>query len=477
MAFFKPGKVVSGVLMTRTLLKWWQDRARQEANEGKFMGDKEVKALLSPKHAGLVLGGSRLSHDQSFRNSAIIAATGAGKTANFIIPNLLALDDVSIVATDPFGKLFEQTSGDLARRGYRVLKLDPTHLDASIGYNPLSRVKDFSSMTEIAHILVKTANHGSAGSDPFWVTGAQEILGILVKCLTNHVDAHRYANLANLQYLLNCFGDGEPLLPFVAGNAPDDSTYFGFKGFISQSEKTMQGILSQAKVALSSLSDPDIARLTEKSTFEFADLRRRKTALFVCFPQNRVSYYSFLVSLFFTELFHFAVDPKEPKGLPIYALFDEFGHFTVPSFSSIVTTTRQHGVSINIVLQALSQLEERYGREAANTILQGGIASQVYFSGMDIQTAEILAKTLGDKHSERVDSLGQVRTEREPLMSPAALRAMPDNQAVYVFANKRPMILDLKPYYADSGMRKRTERAAVRTEGIGEGRVEYVPLR
>jgi len=38
----------------------------------------------------------------------------------------------------------------------------------------------------------------SRTSDPFWSNGAEELLGILIKCLTNHVDADRFANLTDL---------------------------------------------------------------------------------------------------------------------------------------------------------------------------------------------------------------------------------------------------------------------------------------
>lgn len=98
----------------------------------------------------------------------MIAATGSGKTASFILPNLLSLDGRSLVATDPSGTLYARTSGDLARRGYRVHRLDPLDLAASIRYNPLSRASTAPEMQEISHILVRAANGGSR-ADPFWI--------------------------------------------------------------------------------------------------------------------------------------------------------------------------------------------------------------------------------------------------------------------------------------------------------------------
>ena len=162
--------------------------------------------MLSPKNSGLLLDGdkARLSDDDSFRNLAVIATTGAGKTASFILPNLLSLEGSSIVATDPSGTLYARTSGDLVRRGYKVYRLDPLNLAESIGYNPLLRATTTSEMQEIAHILIRTANQGSK-ADPFWIAGAEEIVSILIKCLKNHAESGRYANLANVLYFLNSF--------------------------------------------------------------------------------------------------------------------------------------------------------------------------------------------------------------------------------------------------------------------------------
>lgn len=473
------GKWVGRFFIARALHSLWQQRHIRTENAGRFLDGKELRSLLSHKHSGLVLDGAsaRLTDDDSFRNLAVIATTGAGKTSSFILPNLLSLDGRSIVATDPSGTLYERASGDLVRRGYKVVRLDPTDLTSSIGFNPLSRARSFPEMQEIAHILIRTPNHG-AKVDPFWISGAEDIVSILIKCLKNHVEGERYANLANVQYLLNRFGDGGSLIPFVAANAPDDQTYHGFKGFIAQNEKTVQGMVSQAKSALSMLSDPDIAQLTAKSTFDFECLRNEKTALFLVFPQNRVSYYSLLANLFYTQLFHFCLDDRidARRSLPIYFLLDEFGHLTIPDFPAIITTTRARRISLSIVLQSVSQLEERYGKQGAHTILNGGVASRLFFSGMDIDTAQMLTRTIGDTHRERVDALGNLHTDREALMTPAALRAMPDNQVLYLFANKRPTLLTVTPYYELRDLAKRTKITPFRPQKQSMGKVEFVPL-
>jgi type IV secretion system protein VirD4 len=443
-----------------TAYTFYKNRQRHQENSARFMDRAEEKKLFAPKNKGLLIDGQsrRLSHEDSFRNLAVIATTGGGKSSAFIVPNILSLDDCSMVVTDPSGALYERTANDLKKRGFDVLKLDPRNLMDSIRYNPLDRARSFPEMNEIAHILVHTAAHGS-NLDPFWLSGAQDILAILIKCLKNHPQASRYANLANLHYLLMSFGNGDPLIPFVVDHTPDQATAQAFRGFISQADRTMQGMVSQAKSALTNLADDEIAKLTATNTFDFESLRARKTVVFLVFPQNRISYYSFLANLFYTQLFHYCLDDRAYRGnsLPVYFLLDEFGHLKVPDFPAIITTTRQRRISISIVLQSVSQLVERYGQDGANTILNGGMANRVFLSVPDLRSAQDISGIIGDVYSNRVNRFGEVRSEHEPMVTPAALMAMSSKQALLLVSGMRPLQFEVTKYFERRDFLKRAE--------------------
>lgn len=62
----------------------------------------------------------------------------------------------------------------------------------------------------------------------------------------------------------------------------------------------------------------------------------------------------------------------DARTLPVYVLYDEFGHSTIPDFVSTANTIRGYKVSLSIVLQSIAQLSARYGRDAAQSI-QGGL--------------------------------------------------------------------------------------------------------
>lgn len=440
-----------------------------------FLGAFEQRRILSSGNAGLVLDGrnGRLSANDSFRNCLVVATTGGGKTSSFIIPNILRQNAGSMVITDPSGALYEKTSADLRRRGFDVVALDPLNLDRSIRYNPLAHATNQRAVAEIAQILVRSANNSG---EKFWTDGAEDILTILIRCLKRHPDP-QYCNLANLQYLLNNFGDGSGIAEFIVRHA-DDQTYQQFKGFVSAAKNTMQGFLSTAKTSLKSLLDPDLAELTAGSTFDFASIRQRKTALFLIIPQNRISYYAFLMNLFYTNLFHFCLEDSalSPKSLPVYFLLDEFGHLHIPDFPSIITTTRARRVSISIILQSLSQLEARYGRYDANTIVNGGVATRLFFSGLDMETTEMLSRILGVRRREVLDAEAKRHLKDDNLLDAADIRAMGDDEALCLVANKRPMKLKVTPYFRVPEMVRKTSAAPYDPPSSGRIGLSFVPL-
>ena len=390
-----------------------------------FLSWWERRKVLNSSNKGLVLNGSnlKLSENDSFTHLALFARTGGGKTTSFIIPNILNRDNASMVITDPSGEIYKLTSGYLAQKGYKIKVINPTNLEQSLKYNPLSNANTHEEISEISKILIKSANPSTNPSDEFWLSGAEKILTIIIKSLKNS-PKKEFINLANVKHLLNSFG--AKLDDFIAKYA-DEITFNEYKGFLSGNEKTIQSFLSTAQISLNALSNPQIAKLLQSNEIEFKSLRDEKTALFITIPEQKISYYSFLLNLLYTQLFNFCMEiPKDElkDKLPIYFLLDEFGHLAIPNFSSIITTIRKFKVSISIILQSMSQLETKYGRTEAETILNGGINSKVFFSGADLNTTQMLEKILGRTITEQTNSKGYTQTKEKNLLNASSIRTL-----------------------------------------------------
>jgi len=453
----------------------------QKNSGAKFLSPLSTWKVINPGNKGLLIDGykDRLSEESSYTHLALISPTGAGKTSRYIIPNLFTLNNCSMVVTDPSGEIYKKTSGELKRRGFEIQVIDPSHPEATLRYNPLAKASSFTDIKEVAHILIKSANpsYQGGGGDAFWYQGAETLLDVLINALRG-TGEERYINLGNLLYLLQHFGeDGRRLDDFIRTNA-STSAYNQYVGLISGNPKTLQSFLSVALNSLSMISNPDIADFMSEDEVDFQQLRKKKTVVYLIIPSQKIEYYSFIINLFYTQFFNACMEkmPGE-KDLPIYCLMDEFGHSAVPSFSTIITTIRKYKVSISIVLQSIGQLRTNYGHNAAQTILEGGISSKVFYSGLDIQTAKMVEVMLGKARYEKVTLSGSSGSREENLMNADRVRTMKDEQALFFYANKEPIMMSTKAYFKQGKLAMMSKRLPYQFPNRKESKaLEYVPF-
>jgi type IV secretory pathway TraG/TraD family ATPase VirD4 len=420
--------------------------------DGMMSKQDEIKTF-SMFNDGLLVDGKskRLSAKESFNHLALFSRTGGGKTTSYVLPNIytLAKQKCSMVITDLSGEIYEKTSAYLHNQGFKIYVLDPKNLDESIRYNPLEYAKDSMSIDMLSEILISSSGlKGTKAEDKIWSDGAKNFISILIKVL-NSTNDKRYMNLANVRYMLNNFGrDGEPLDEFIKRYA-DDKTFSEYKGFISGNEKTIQSFIATASTALSPIGINDnLEKLTYTHSIDFKKFREEKSVVFIKIEQQYQEQYSFLLNLFYSQLFNVMMDKlPSAKDLHLYCLLDEFGNMNIPRFSSVITTIRKYNVSISIILQNINQLIKQYSQNEAKTILDGGIASKLIYSGADLDLASDLEKMFGFKESLKRQADGRHYYDKENVMNVSEIRTMKDNEALFVYANKKPLKLTVKPYY------------------------------
>ena len=448
-----------------------------------LMGHFEQRNFLNFTNKGLILDGKdkRLSLKESFNHMGIIARTGGGKTTSYIIPNILKLasSNNSLIVTDLSGELYQKTSGYLKKQGFKIYVLDPENLNDSIGYNPLYYALNSIQIDEIADILIKSANPGQTKTeDKMWLDGAKTFLTILIKVLVATRD-YKYINLANLKHLINNFGENGSNLDELIFKYADDKTFSEWKGFVSGNIRTIQSFISTANTALNAIGINDnLALLTSSHNINFKKFREEKSILYIKIPAQKQEQYSFLLNLFYKQFFN-AMMEKLPskKDLPIFCLLDEFGNMSIPNFSSTITTIRKYKVSISIVIQDFSQLEQKYGKSEAHTIINGGITGKLFFAGADLQITNMLTQMIGDKYTNILDEEGKVHHIKEPILSNADIRTMKDNEVLLIYANKLPLKMTVKPYYKDFLLNSYTKyKPVINNSSMSKNDIEYINI-
>lgn len=439
------------------------DEILNKRHPAHFMRWSKRKQLLNQFNGGFLLDGKvgRLSRKKSFQSLVTVGGMGTGKSANLIIPNILTAKGASLVITDTSGELYERTSGHLAQEGYDIKVLNLIEPTRSHCYNPLANVKSYSDAERIAHILTESGDAGQAG-EPIWEEGARRLIRILVRALKNSPESDA-ATLNDVRYWLNHFdahseGGGE-LDTFIVANTQDDrATFEDYHGFTTTApQKMLLSFVSTASTSLSLVNNTDIAQLLSRQDFDFAGMKERKTALYVLVRQQDMKTFAFILSLFYTELCNTLL--KERRGkYPVFLLLDEFGHIKIPNFPTFATTARKYRVGFWLILQSLSQLVGQYGESGARTIL-GGIGTETYFGGMDLQTAQNISGRLGTTFHLDWFKLSEGLHERQ-LMRPDELIRLSDNDILVLHGNKDPVKLKTLPYYQRRDLRKKAKKSA-----------------
>lgn len=457
----------------------------------RLLTNSETGNLLAPRNTGLLIDGQegRLSERESFQNVCVVARVGAGKTSRYIIPNVLdrAKRNCSIVVNDPKGEVFAETSGFLQSRGFKVIAINPEELGQSSRFNPLLEARTDIEIEQIAEILVKAGAGNS--KDEFWNHGATRMVSVLLKLLqrAGYADSSYYT-LGNLYHLLQNFGqDGSPLDDFVIkwaydpSDPSDASLWEEWKGAVTGNPNAVQSFALTALTALKAFTNKNLVELTASSSFSLDAIRHEKTAIFFITPPHLAEYYGFWTSVFFRSVFNAAMREMPTKStLPLYILYDEFGHSTIPSFVSVANTIRGYKVSLSIVLQSLSQLTARYGRDYAQSI-QGGFTTYLSYSGSDQETARFFEAVAGKVIEVRKDKIEDVTQQRHEynLLNADAIRRMKDTQALLISANKNPAIIETVPYFQHRKLSRVPKRYGVAHLGGSQtaSAIKRVPLQ
>lgn len=149
--------------------------------------------------------------------------------------------------------------------------------------------------------------------------------------------------------------------------------------------------------------DVNVANVTSSSDFKFDCLGREPTALFVIVPDEDKTYFTLvtiIVGLLYKELVKLAnSNPSKKLDVQIDWLLDEFANCPpLNDIEAIVSVARSRGMRFQFYIQSFSQLDNVYGKEVAQIILDN--CGLCYLKTNTMDTAETISKRLGKKTIE-----------------------------------------------------------------------------
>ena len=449
-----------------------------------------------PKVQGLILGSTQRGKqldalvDRDDVHCLMIGASGVGKTAFFLYPNLefACASGMSYLALDTKGDL-ARNYGTIAKKyyGYHVSVIDlrnPTRSDGSNLLTLINRYMDIArehpdnlaaraKAEKYAKILAKTiVNPGGddqdRGQNAFFYDAAEGLLTSVILLLAEYVppdsSGHEKRHIVSVfklvQELLAPSGQGKKTgFQVLMDNLPSTHKARWFAGAaLNTSEQGMASVMSTVLSRLNAFLDSELEQvLCFDSAIDAEHFAAEKSAIFLVLPEED-STKNFMAGLMIQNLSRelFSVADEHGGKLQNRVVFycDELG--TMPPFDilPLFSAGRSRKLTLVPIIQSLAQLEKNYGKEGAEIIADN--CQDTIFGGFapNSQTAETLSKALGSRTvltgsiSKGKDSNSQsLQMAERALLSPDELKSLPKGEFVVMKTGTHPMRTKLQLYF------------------------------
>lgn len=328
-------------------------------------------------------------------NVFLIGASGSGKGQSFVFNNIINNTEKTMIITDPKGELHHATHQLKKDQGFEVFQIDFLNLDQA-RYNPLDYVVKDIDAKKIAETIAK--NSAKDGKEDYFFTTARDLLtGLII--YTKSIKPS--ANMADVKKQFYKVSEDERYLSNVCEDIGFDHPAYSYLKDSSVAEgKTRTSILSSFAQQTGIFSLQDVAKMTTHSDFNFHDFQKRKSILYVKIPMKSNPVEA-LTATFFDQLISVFYDiaDKHHGILPIKTMFllDEFANLgKINDYEGTLSTCRGLGMEMVTVVQDLAQLENKYGKEIARTIINNH-DTKLFLRTGDVETAKYFSSLAGEQ--------------------------------------------------------------------------------
>ena len=363
---------------------------------------------------GMTPDGKRTYYVPDDTHSLTIGATRSGKSRCLVLPSigLTAMAGESMVLVDMKGELYTDTRYFLEAMGYEVIALDFAKPQFSDRYNFLQpcidalncgeTAKAVTAARDMATMLVPDNNT----NERIWVDGERSILTTSsLICACDNITQPQFQNLANVQqfitYMAQPVGrNGTVPLNIYLDMLPETHPARLSMGISQIAPSKMRGsFYTSALSTLDLFTDPLIYAMTASTDFDPELTGVRKRAIFLILPDYKKTYHA-LAALFVYQQYQILAEYADHHGnrLPrrVHFFCDEFGNFVkIPNFDTLMTVSGGRGIRWHLFVQAIEQLDEKYGDKVGKTI-RANAETWVYLQSDSDTTRKEISERLGN---------------------------------------------------------------------------------
>ena len=475
--------------------RWATDKEiRQTYAHVPFKVREWRKGQNLPTEQGLILGCKGQPQelaalvDSDDIHCLMIGASGIGKTAFFLYPNLeyACASGMSWLTLDSKGDL-ARNYGTIAKNcyGYNVSVIDLRNPTRSDGNNLLTLVNRYMDIArkdpknlaarakaeKYAKILAKTivnpdGDDSNRGQNAFFYDAAEGLLTSVILMLAEFLPPDE-AHPQERRHIVSVFKLVQDLLEpskvkgkshfqLLMGKLPPDHKARWFAGAaLNSAEQAMASVMSTVLSRLNAFLDSELEQvLCFDSAIDAEKFGSEKSAIFLILPEEDTTK-NFMAGLMIQNLSRelFAVADENGGKLQnrVVLYCDEFG--TMPPFDvlPLFSAGRSRRLTLVPIIQSLAQLEKNYGKEGSEIIQDN--CQDTIFGGFapNSQTAEVLSKALGNRtvlsgsvSRGKNDPSQSLQMMERPLLTADELKAIPKGNFIVQKTGRYPMRTSLR---------------------------------
>ena len=413
----------------------------------------------------------------------MIGASGVGKTAFFLYPNLeyACASGMSFFASDTKGDL-ARNYGAIARDcyGYQVAVVDLRNPTRSDGYNLLTLINHYmdacrrdpadlaarAKSEKYSKILSKAIINPDGenfAQNQYFYDAAEGVLTAVILLLAEYLPPREIDGvLRERRHIVSVFKLVQELLApsilpgknefqLLMDRLPEEHKAKWFSGSaLTAAEQSMASVMSTVLSRLNTFLDSELEQvLCFDSTIDAESFAAKKSSIFQILPEEDQTK-NFLAGLMIQTLSRelFSVADEHDGKLPSRVVFfcDELG--TMPAFDilPLFSAGRSRRLTLVPIIQSLAQLEKNYGKEGAEILTDN--CQDTIFGGFapNSQTAEVLSKALGNRtvlsgsiSRGKNDPSQSLQMIERPLMTPDELKSIPKGHFIVMKTGTHPM--------------------------------------
>lgn len=367
-------------------------RKNENTYNGIVLGMLDSQVLLQPIDSSL-----------SNRNTFVAGGPGSYKTQAFVLTNVLTETCCSILCTDPKGEVYEKTALIKKQQGYDVFVVNFKDMRFTCHWNPFDYVRRDNDAGKVANTIVASRNDPK--NKDIWYLSQASLLKALILLATYEFPVEK----RNISGVLDFLQDHNPEAD-ETGIAELDMEFLNLDrkhparrayelGFAKSKAEARASIIISLLTTLGDFVDAEVESFTSNSDFMLSELGERKIIVYVLIDVIDKTWEG-LINLFFSQCFQelYVLGNKNHAKLPnpLIILLDELpslGRFE--NLEEFLATCRGYGIACCPIVQHLTQLYDKYGKDRAESII-GDCCIKLCMGGVNETTAKYFYNQMGN---------------------------------------------------------------------------------